>query len=873
MDPGPQPILALGDFLVPGFRDLYAAENLCVSASESGRARRVGSLTVTGNVLMDARQHLADYRRLLHVHGGDANVALQVDALVLQLDDYHRSSTCDARAFTGISKDGKGGTTFSSKAIVTAVQSCTLLRDSGDLARKMRFAVRLLLPDQADDLTAAIDQGLARAPSASSLSRWRLAVDVGFMMLMRSLVSQNRKHAVRCLLADSSPQRGFNWLLTEWHTLSPANFSSWVQHFWLLTQNRQKAQRLSAAVDCSVLGHDQDDLQNQLNVLEVERKQIETLLECSASFASQPPVDIHLSLPTAQGSKCAGLVHKVHALLHTLYLEVGTWPQVADFLASVRAVTTDFGTEAGLTDTCNVDLTALFPWAATASAPDFDRPQEADDALLLEPETEEQQPQPQPVPASPLLENKQMDNDETHLILPRLFPLALQVPGALHVLHHAVEELTSAFESYEEWFLPALKAVVGVMGKKCIRERFVSNILRGSEDGKGLEHAVLQLELNLHEARWGTLVNTCKELWNVRVVFTLWNSERVVGGAPAVDAKPGDREIFAQAVVMTQAVTDASWWCYLSMILRLARAVDVLEHWMESCSCHWRKFNEDVPLSSNIIFRTRSTCPMAGRRSPELALGKIEDLLKDIFSGQQIYLLASCGHLSQQDRDKVLMDFSRGEAKLQSFMLLKFSFWTTLPHKLCALGHPSHALARQALLEAQDLFNEHADSSQHHPLTLHFFRGPLTVHLQDFLSGRKQREDSFELMQEAAACAFVPCVERSIEARHALLKAKTAVMKKIRPAMFSLALRSHEFYRRCLRDKRLLLQWESHVHRLKSVPKQGLPVLVNHVGFALHPNMERLQQQGDRVRLRDVAYMLYPRKILMRRNTVQCCTS
>ena len=70
----------------------------------------MGSLTVTGDVLLDARQHLADYRRLLHVHGGDANVALQVDALVLQLDDYHRSSTCDARAFTGISKDGKGGT-------------------------------------------------------------------------------------------------------------------------------------------------------------------------------------------------------------------------------------------------------------------------------------------------------------------------------------------------------------------------------------------------------------------------------------------------------------------------------------------------------------------------------------------------------------------------------------------------------------------------------------------------------------------------------------------------------------------------------------------------------------------------------------------
>ena len=844
-------IRSAGEFLAQGFADLYAGEDLCVPPDgRAARARRLGKLTVGGDVLLNVRQHLADYQCLLQTQRADSNIALQVEALILQVDEYHRSSTCDALAFTGISKDGKAAkTTFSCKAIVTAVQSCTLLRDSADLERQMRCAVRLLLPDQADDLTRAIDQGLARAPSAASLSRWRLAVDVGFMFLMRSLVAQNRRHAVRCLLADSSPQRGFDWFLTEWHTLSPASFSSWVRRFWMLTQNRIRGQMLSKAMDSSAQGHDEDDLQNQLTMLEVERKQLEDLLH-----ASQPPVDVHISLPTAQGSKHAGLVHKAHALLHTLYLEVGGWPQVADFLSSVRAITTDFGTEIGLADMCNIDLTALFPWAATAAAPDFDKPQEAADAFLIDPEAHEE---PQPLPDNTLLETRQMDNGESHLILPRLFPLALQVPGALHVLHHAVEEITSAFEAYENWFFPALKAVVGVMSKKYIRERFVSNVLRGNEEAKGLEHAVLQLQLNLHESRWGTLVNTCKELLRVRVVFTLWNSEKIFGGEPAPNAKPGDREIFVQAAAMTQAISDASWWSYITMILRLARAIDLLEHWCEACPCHYRKFNEDVPLSGNAIFRTRYSCPMSGRRSPELATGAVQDLLKDVFSDQQLYLMMSCAHLPQQDRDKILMDFNRGQVKLEHFMLLKFSFWTALPHKLCALGHSSEALARQTLLDAQEFFNEHADSNQHHPLTLHFFRGPLAVPLQEFLSGQKKREDSVELMQEAAALAFVPCVERSIEARHALLKAKTAVMKRVRPATFSLALRSHEFHRRCLLNKSLLLEWENHVHRLKSVPKFGLPVLVHHVGFALHPNIVRILQQGGRLRLRDVAFMLY----------------
>ena len=46
-------------------------------------------------------------------------------------------------------------------------------------------------------------------------------------------------------------------------------------------------------------------------------------------------------------------------LLHTLYLEVGGWHRVEEFLASMRALTSDYGTESGLVDMMNVDLTAV----------------------------------------------------------------------------------------------------------------------------------------------------------------------------------------------------------------------------------------------------------------------------------------------------------------------------------------------------------------------------------------------------------------------------------------------------------------------------------------------------------------------------------
>ena len=96
----------------------------------------------------------------------------------------------------------------------------------------------------------------------------------------------------------------------------------------------------------------------------------------------------------------------------------------------------------------------------------------------------------------------------------------------------------------------------------CVRQsaqlrkvRFIAEKLRSTE-ARDLETSVRQLELNLHEGRWGTLINTCKQLLSVRMVFAYWSPDQP---APGPQASQEDRDSYEQVCAMTTAVRDNSW--------------------------------------------------------------------------------------------------------------------------------------------------------------------------------------------------------------------------------------------------------------------------------------------------------------------------
>ena len=200
--------------------------------------------------------------------------------------------------------------------MVTAVQSCSLLRHS----------IQLLLPQHVKDLGRAIGKGLLKAPSHSSVSHCRLAVDVGFMFVMRALIERPlRMPCAVCLRAVAGS--GASTGCSAKPTRSARVVCLFGLQAWGLAANCQKHDRLSQALEGHGLLQDHD----------------------------------------REGPGGPGL--------------------------------------------------------------------------------------------APYLESR-----DGRVVMPRLFHLALQVPGAL--FNNSLQELTSALNMYQEWFLPRLQAIANVFGEK-----------------------------------------------------------------------------------------------------------------------------------------------------------------------------------------------------------------------------------------------------------------------------------------------------------------------------------------------------------------------------------------------------------------------
>ena len=230
---------------MPSFRSLhYRPQHL---ADKAIAVRSMPHLSVPSSTLLDLRSVLA--QQMNKAQGvADADATLQLQVLVQQVDELHRSLTIDLPAFQN-KPQAASKKAYSSKAIVAAVQSCCLLRDSSDLQSQMRHSLTLMFPEQEAELKTAIERGMLRAPSACSVSRWRVAVDVGFMLCIRDMFRQEQRQAIRCLLTDSSPQRGFDWVLTEWHQLSVQDLRRWCTLMWAMASGCREMRRLKDRVD------------------------------------------------------------------------------------------------------------------------------------------------------------------------------------------------------------------------------------------------------------------------------------------------------------------------------------------------------------------------------------------------------------------------------------------------------------------------------------------------------------------------------------------------------------------------------------------------------------------------------------------------
>jgi hypothetical protein len=67
----------------------------------------------------------------------------------------------------------------------------------------------------------------------------------------------------------------------------------------------------------------------------------------------------HCLPPTALGMRKSGLAHKVSAILHSMYLELGSMRRLEQFIPRIFNITTDLGTESSVGELPNINLSSF----------------------------------------------------------------------------------------------------------------------------------------------------------------------------------------------------------------------------------------------------------------------------------------------------------------------------------------------------------------------------------------------------------------------------------------------------------------------------------------------------------------------------------
>ncbi|CAE7205281.1 unnamed protein product [Symbiodinium sp. KB8] len=505
------------------------------------------------------------------------------------------------------------------------------------------------------------------------------------------------------------------------------------------------------------------------------------------------------------------------------------------FLQSVRSVTTDFGVEHGFAESRNIRLHDLFSHVEDLNFADCHGTDES------------VQPQAGETP------------------LPYLFDHALQTPGALHILHSASKELTDGFEHFDSFFFPLLQATTNSLSKPDVQDRFIQYCLVGSP-AACFAKQVKEFHASLAHWRWGTLIQACQGLLVLQTPLTFWSNDRVQSGSAQDEEDAGRRQAGqqdrdegessqSQLSKVGEAVHDPTFWAYVRMVDVCSKVLDHLEHFFESCPCH----HKPKPFDSNtIFFRSRQSCIMCGRRAPEMSAGMLEHVLAQHLDSGRAELVLICSGLSDEGSAMILSEWSASTARLATFLKLKFAFWGNLPHKLAAIGHHDESMARSVLKQCLSEYlatlqdESEFERARHHRLTLMYFGpGPLKEEIDQFLAG-SSRTSLPRVMHEAAAMSLIMLTERSIEGRHALAGAKSKLMKCLRAAAFSLALRSAELHKRCLAS---VGQIDYFVGRVAHARAASSLLVVT--SLTMHPWAQHLESQGLPLKLGEVIEIIY----------------
>ena len=468
----------------------------------------------------------------------------------------------------------------------------------------------------------------------------------------------------------------------------------------------------------------------------------------------------HTFPPTALGVRQSTLTHKVHAFLHSLRLEHHTWRDLQKFLDCTFTYTSDMGTEKSF-NLASVDIPAFFPyWADGVS----------NSHLTLEFEGDSFDANADAnVPVEGGIGG--LDDQESDLPAADIQRLelggALYLPGVFHVIDNATKDVLKKSEVWEQSAKSMLESVLLFFNASYRRKWFVASCCVGQFRGWSMFFESASPKLEGGRA-WGVVSSGISWVLERKVILQRsWRADALLAGAPD-EPDEGGQEGAKLLQRVDDAVQSSLFWAFVDMCSTITSMLDDITSWTQGCACHGRQLM--AQLKPLLHGHGPLSCPMRGRRAPEVAEGALSRFIDNLFlfNDSQLALVHTAG-LEEEERSRLMLDWSAMKVHMRMQFELKLSPWQRLPLSTLGLGHWDLSAARRmvwnCLVEWENLTVEQQELAHPHSKRL---CADLRPHALAFV--RSEPMDQWVPLQRLRAqAAFAPILEQSIERRHAVL--------------------------------------------------------------------------------------------------------
>ena len=204
----------------------------------------------------------------------------------------------------------------------------------------------------------------------------------------------------------------------------------------------------------------------------------------------------------------------------------------------------------------------------------------------------------------------------------------------------------------------SLGSIAKLLDSKYMSKRLKAACFSGTL-GEHLHKELDSWQGRVYLKRWGTVESCIIQVFKLKAILLWgWDKDRFLNMSGG--GKVSDEGCIAEVDVALQSTF---WWACMMALEIFAICIQEANVWCVSCQCHgpWLRTCNDKDVK-----KVWMSCPMRGRRAPELAAGEFVAHMKGCFqSGSaKVAVALASSPVTQSDKGEIVTEFERCSAKL-----------------------------------------------------------------------------------------------------------------------------------------------------------------------------------------------------------------